>query len=132
MHRIIVARVFLGLAALACGPALAEFSAEGQLTDLRCGPSPLLAPHFDDIEACGFSGDVSNAVLYSAKGQPRMRLAYQRGERRRSEALWDDGSVRNLQETGKPRDLVEYLSDGGRSLRRETGYDDNGRKAFGK
>ena len=92
----------------------------------------MLAPHFDDIEASGFSGGVSNAVLYSAKGQPRMRLAYRRGERRRSEALWNDGSVRNLQETGQPRDLVEYVSDGGRSLRREAGYDDNGRKAFGK
>ena len=186
--------------------ASAEFSAEGQLTDLRCGPSAVLAPHFDDAKACGFSGGVSNVVLYGTKGQSRMRLAYERGERRRSETLWDDGSVRNLQEAGpraglertfaadgvkrketawvlqdvpgrpagdrphrvvtleqefhesgklvqekrwragergvepvseqhwylngQPRDLTEYISDGGgRSLRRETGHHDNGRKA---
>ena len=80
--------------------ASAEFTAQGQLSELSCAPRPVLAPDFDDAKACGHGGSVSAVSLYGGKGQVRARLAYERGDRRRSEQLWESGSVRELQEIG--------------------------------
>jgi antitoxin component YwqK of YwqJK toxin-antitoxin module len=180
--------------------ASAEFTAQGQLAELRCTSRPVLGTDFDDKTACGHDGAVSAVVLYSGKGQPRGRVAYEHGERRKSETLWDNGAVRELQETtatggversfaadgtkrhevqwvalagdrpgrivtvdqefhesgklvrerrwragergdepvsesrwylnGQPKELAEYVSENGRTLRRETLYHDNGKKSF--
>jgi antitoxin component YwqK of YwqJK toxin-antitoxin module len=79
--------------------AVAEFTPQGQLADLRCAPRPVLGSDFDDKTACGHAGALSNVTLYSAKGQPRARVSFERGERRKSESLWENGAVRELQET---------------------------------
>ena len=79
--------------------AVAEFTPQGQLADLRCAPRPVLGADFDDKTACGHAGAASNVTLYSAKGQPRARISFERGERRKSETLWESGSVRELQES---------------------------------
>jgi antitoxin component YwqK of YwqJK toxin-antitoxin module len=78
--------------------ASAEFTPQGQLSELRCAPRPLLGPDADDAHWCGHAGGASNVVLYSGKGQAKARLAFDRGERRRSELLWDSGAVREAQE----------------------------------
>ena len=80
--------------------ASAEFNVQGQLSELRCAPRPALGPDFDDAKACGHGGAVSSVPLYGGRGQLRARMSYERGERRRSEMLWESGSVRELQEIG--------------------------------
>ncbi|MDQ2927030.1 MAG: hypothetical protein M3R22_02520 [Pseudomonadota bacterium] len=78
--------------------AYAEFTMQGQLYELRCAPQPVLGKDFDDRAACGFAGAASSVVLYSGKGQPHARVSFERGERQKSETLWDSGSVRDVQE----------------------------------
>ena len=78
--------------------AAAEFTAEGRLYELQCGPRPVLAPDADDAHWCGHVGGASDVVLYSGKGVAKARVSYERGERRRSELLGDSGVVRELQE----------------------------------
>ena len=80
--------------------ASAEFNEQGQLSELRCAPRPVLGSDFDDAGACGHGGGPSSVVLYGGKGQPRARVAYERGERRRLEQLGDNGNVRELQVSG--------------------------------
>ena len=80
--------------------ASAEFTPQGQLADLRCGSKPALGSDFDDRSACGFAGSPSNITLYDGKGVARARVSYERGERRKSETLWESGAVRELSEVG--------------------------------
>lgn len=77
--------------------AVVEFTADGKLADLRCASSPVFGNDFDDRAACGFGGVVTT-VLYNSKGQPSSRIAFERGERRKTETLWDSGAVRELRE----------------------------------
>ncbi len=79
--------------------ALATFTPQGQLSDLRCAPRPLLAPAVDDANLCGHQGDKPATVtLHADDGSVRSRLSHERGERRKSETLWDNGRVREQQE----------------------------------
>ena len=78
--------------------ASAEFTPQGQLAELRCGSKPVLGGNFDDKAACGFAGGASKVTLYSGKGVAKARLSYERGERKRSETLWENGAVRELSE----------------------------------
>ncbi|MCE9660708.1 MAG: hypothetical protein K8R60_19435 [Burkholderiales bacterium] len=78
--------------------ASAEFTSDGRLSELRCTTKPVLGSDFDDKAACGFAGGAANVTLYSGKGVAKARVAYERGERRRSETLWESGSVRELSE----------------------------------
>ena len=180
--------------------ASAEFTAEGRLADLRCGARPVLGADFDDKAACGFAGSASNVTLYGGKGVAKARLSFERGERKKSETLWDNGAVRDVAElsaaggversfaadgtkrrevqwttlagerprrvttldqefhesgklvrerrwkpsergadlqlettwylNGQPKTRSEYAVADGRTTRRETGFHDNGRKAF--
>ena len=79
--------------------AVVEFTAAGSLAELRCGPRPLFGAEFDDAAACGHAGGVSTVLLYGSKGQVQTRIAYERGERRKVESLWESGAVRELRET---------------------------------
>ena len=78
--------------------ASAEFTTDGRLADLRCASRPVLGADFDDKAACGFAGGASNVTLYSGRGVAKARLSYERGERRRSETLWESGAVRDVAE----------------------------------
>ncbi|MEO5844781.1 MAG: hypothetical protein ABIQ33_08060 [Caldimonas sp.] len=79
--------------------ASAEFTADGKLYDLRCAPRAVLGADADDARWCGHAGATSNVVLYSSKGVAKARVAYERGERRKSESLGEGGAVREAQET---------------------------------
>ncbi len=83
--------------------ASAEFTPQGQLADLRCATKPALGSDFDDRAACGFAGGASNVTLYGGKGVAKARVSYERGERKKSETLWESGAVRELSEIGPPR-----------------------------
>jgi antitoxin component YwqK of YwqJK toxin-antitoxin module len=79
--------------------ASAEFTSDGKLYDLRCGARAVLGPDADDAHWCGHIGGPSSVVLYNGKGVAKARLAYERGERRKSESLGESGAVREVQET---------------------------------
>jgi antitoxin component YwqK of YwqJK toxin-antitoxin module len=78
--------------------AVAEFNAQGQLAELRCAARPMLGSDFDDKTACGHAGAASTVTLYASKGQPRARVSFERGERKKSETLWDNGTLREQME----------------------------------
>lgn len=71
--------------------ASAEFTERGQLSALRCGDKPMLAPAVDDVRLCGFVNGPSQVELFDSKGILRSRLAYAAGKRVRSEELYDNG-----------------------------------------
>ena len=79
--------------------ASVEFTETGKPSALRCAAKPVFGAEFDDRVACGHDGRVSTVLLYGGKDRPTMRLALERGERRRSETLWDNGAVRESRET---------------------------------
>ncbi|QTN21409.1 hypothetical protein HZ992_14570 [Rhizobacter sp. AJA081-3] len=182
--------------------AMAEFNEGGQLAELRCGPTALLAPAADDAAWCGHRGGTATVSLYGSKGDLKGRRVYERGEMRKRESLWDSGRPREVVESdakggierqfaadgtkrrelqwqwlggnegskrrittleqefhdsgtlvrerrwavgerggqlasekrwylnGQPRDASEYRNEGGRALRHDTQFHDNGQPAF--
>lgn len=92
--------------------ASVDFDREGRVTDLRCTRQPVFGRDFDDRAACGFAGP-STVTLIGAKGVPVTRLVFVEGERRKTESLYESGSVRELRET-TDTGVVErrYAADG--------------------
>ena len=81
--------------------ALARYTPQGQLGELRCGPRSVLKPDVADDALCGHAADKPVTVaLYADDGTLRSRLTHERGERRRNELLWDNGQLREQQEMG--------------------------------
>jgi antitoxin component YwqK of YwqJK toxin-antitoxin module len=100
--------------------AVAEFTSTGQMSELRCGPTPQLAPDADDAAWCGFSGSKPSTVtLYGENGKARGRTTWERGERRKVEDFWEDGTLRNQQEMSAAGG-VERSFDAKNVKRRET------------
>jgi antitoxin component YwqK of YwqJK toxin-antitoxin module len=98
--------------------ASAEFNAQGQLAELRCGKRALLGPDADDAHWCGHAGAPSQVVLYSGKGVAKARLRYEGGEARGAELLDERGVVRDLRETGASAGSEKSFH-ADRTLRRE-------------
>jgi antitoxin component YwqK of YwqJK toxin-antitoxin module len=78
--------------------AHAEFNDRGQLSRLRCGDKPLLAPAADDARWCGFSGNGSQVEFFSSRGLLTARSSYLGGKRLRHETLNDNGQPSYLDE----------------------------------
>ncbi len=93
--------------------AAVEFTERGQLSALRCGDKPLLAPAADDARLCGFADGPSQVQLFDDKGILRARLSYLAGKRVRSEALYDNGKIASLDEIlGNQRTERRFSSEG--------------------
>jgi antitoxin component YwqK of YwqJK toxin-antitoxin module len=85
--------------------AVAEFSADGKLSELRCAGRAQLAPHADDAAWCGHGNSAPVSVnLYGSGGQIRSTLTHERGALRKSETLWNNG---------KPQRQIENNAQGG-------------------
>ncbi len=93
--------------------AVAEFTPQGQLSDLRCAARPQLAPDADDAAWCGHLAAVASVTLYSEAGKPRGTLVHERGERRKSELLWESGKPREQAETGAEGGVERSFSEAG-------------------
>ncbi|MBT2321607.1 hypothetical protein J7E62_04445 [Variovorax paradoxus] len=120
--------------------ASAEFTERGQLSALRCGDKPMLAPVVDDVRLCGFAGGPSQVELFDSKGTLRSRLAYLAGKRVRSEELYDNGKPavqdeingnqrierRWSSEGVKRREVVFLLVERGAIRQREQEYSEKG------
>jgi len=99
--------------------ASVEFNDRGQLSQLRCGARPVLAPSADDARLCGFAGAPSQVELYDSRGALSSRASYAAGERVRYEQLYGNGKTQLLRENSATRQLErQYAQDG--VLRRET------------
>ncbi|MGO4390280.1 hypothetical protein AB4Z46_02895 [Variovorax sp. M-6] len=93
--------------------ASVEFTERGQLSALRCGDKPVLAPVADDARLCGFGGGASKVELFDAKGTLRSRLSYVAGKRVRSEELYDNGKPAAQDEVvGNQRTERRFSSEG--------------------
>ncbi|NJN00867.1 MAG: hypothetical protein HC793_04735, partial [Aquincola sp.] len=53
-----------------------DFNAQGQLTELRCGPQPRLA---NETALCGHQGKPSSVDLFTERGVLAARVAHERG-----------------------------------------------------
>ncbi|MBO9514623.1 MAG: hypothetical protein J7549_10950 [Variovorax sp.] len=93
--------------------AFAEFTERGQLSALRCGDKPVLAPAADDAKLCGFDNGPSRVELFDGKGILRSRLAYLSGKRVRSEDFYDNGKPAAQDElVGNQRTERRFSSEG--------------------
>lgn len=99
--------------------ASGEFNDRGQLSQMRCGGRPVLAPAIDDARLCGFAGGPSQVELFDGRGNLASRSSYASGERVRYEQLYGNGKTQLLRENSATRQLErQYAQDG--VLRRET------------
>ncbi|WPH13528.1 toxin-antitoxin system YwqK family antitoxin [Variovorax paradoxus] len=99
--------------------AFVEFTERGQMSALRCGETPMLAPAADDARLCGFVGGPSQVELFDAGGTLRSRLSYLSGKRVRSQSFYDNGKPSVQDEiVGSQRTERQFSSEGVK--RRET------------
>ena len=120
--------------------ASVEFTERGQLSALRCGDKPVLAPVADDAQLCGFGAGASRVELFDTRGILRSRLSYAAGKRVRSEDLYDNGKLaaqdevvgnqrieRRFSSEGiKRRELVSLLGERGPIRQREQEFSERG------
>jgi len=99
--------------------AFVEFTERGQISAMRCGETPMLAPAADDARLCGFVGGPSQVELFDAGGMLRSRLSYLSGKRVRSQSFYDNGKPSVQDEiVGSQRTERQFSSEGVK--RRET------------
>lgn len=99
--------------------AFVEFTERGQMSALRCGDAPMLAPAADDARLCGFVGGPSDVPLYDARGILRSRVSYLAGKRVRSQSFYDNGKPAVQDEISGDRRTERHFSSEG-VKRRET------------
>ena len=101
--------------------AFVEFTERGQMSALRCGETPMLAPAVDDARLCGFISGPSQVELFDAGGILRSRLSYLSGKRVRSQSFYDNGKPSVQDEiAGSQRIERQFSSEGVK--RRETAW----------
>jgi len=93
--------------------ASVEFTEAGQLSALRCGEKPVLAPAFDDAKACGFVGGPSQIELFDGSGKVRQRVTYAAGKRTRWESLYDSGQPESSSEINGTQSVGRRFSSTG-------------------
>jgi antitoxin component YwqK of YwqJK toxin-antitoxin module len=110
--------------------AAAEYRASGQLASLRCGPKPLMAPHVDDAQLCGFDAP-STVNLYAATGELRSTVVLVAGVEQKATTFFDNGKPQAheelLQKVTQKRE-TNYFEDG--TKRREKLWDLSARPAL--
>lgn len=112
--------------------AAVEYTARGQLRELRCGDKPWLGKEADEAALCGFAerGKAVVASLYGDKGELRARLSHLDGIRVATESFWANGKPRSQEEAGAEGRQIErsFAEDGVK--RREVGWIKAGRGRF--
>ncbi|MET0311904.1 MAG: hypothetical protein ABW051_07620, partial [Burkholderiaceae bacterium] len=93
--------------------ASVEFTERGQLSSLRCGDKPLLAPAADDAKLCGFGSASAPVEFFSSRGQLRSRVVHLNGKRLKAESFFDNGKPSQVDETvGTQHTSVRYTPEG--------------------
>lgn len=104
--------------------ASVEYSPSGQLTALRCGPQPLLAPHVDDAKLCGF-GAPSTVNQYSFQGDVRRTSLWIKGVEQKATSFGRSGTPELVEELVGTQKREAFYADGNK--RREKLWDASGR-----
>jgi antitoxin component YwqK of YwqJK toxin-antitoxin module len=99
--------------------ASAEFTSQGKLYDLGCGPRPLLGPDADDAHWCGHVGGPSEVALYDGQGVVKAKLVNERGVRKRSDFFGAGGVLREQRESSAAGGVERTFYESG-TKRRET------------
>ncbi|RYX96783.1 MAG: hypothetical protein EOO28_05805 [Comamonadaceae bacterium] len=101
--------------------AYAEFNERGQLSALRCGEKPLLAPAADDARLCGFGGasaaSPSRIELFDDRGTLSARSSYLAGQRVRHESLHASGQPNYQDEISGSTRVQRYFNTSGEKRR---------------
>jgi len=93
--------------------AVAGFTAKGRLSDLRCFTQPVFAPDFDDATACGFKKGLATVDLYAPREWLAAHVAFDHGERRRIENLWENGKPQQVVDLGATAGTENDFSEDG-------------------
>jgi antitoxin component YwqK of YwqJK toxin-antitoxin module len=109
--------------------AAAHFTANKQLSELRCGPKPLLAPHVDDAALCGFGGKASTVSTFGSDGTLRGTQTLLAGVVQKSTRFYASGKPSDdLERNGTQVKEGFYAEDG--IKRREKLWDESSRPAL--
>lgn len=92
--------------------AVAEFTAQGKLAELRCAPRARLAPHANDAEWCGHAGAPRPVALYASSGDLAENVTYERGALRARDTFYRNGKLRQ-----------QMVTDGSIGIERSFGED---------
>lgn len=99
--------------------ASADFTARGQLSELRCADRPVLAPAVDDRKLCGFAGGGPSQVeTFDGEGVLTGRLRIDAGRVLRRESLYASGRPESIEEIKDGQHTERRFADNG-TLRRE-------------
>ena len=109
--------------------ASVQFNRTKQLTELRCGPKPLLAPHADDATLCGFASKPSTVSTYSSDGKLRSTQTLLAGTVQKAVRFASNGQPTDEEERSGTQRSERFFGDDG-SKRREKLWDESGRPAL--
>jgi antitoxin component YwqK of YwqJK toxin-antitoxin module len=90
--------------------AYAEFTTRKQLSELRCGSKPLLAPEVNDAALCGFEGKPSTVEMFSDSGTLRKRAVLLAGTRTKLVGFHDNGKPSYEEELNAERYVERNFS----------------------
>ncbi len=109
--------------------ASAQFTRTRQLSELRCGPKPLLAPHVDDAALCGFAGSPAVVSTYGSDGKLRSTQTLLAGVVQKAVRFAGNGQPTDEEERSGTRRSERFFGDDG-VKRREKLWDESSRPAL--
>ena len=109
--------------------ASVQFNRAKQVSELRCGPKPLLAPHADDAALCGFAGKPSTVSSYSSDGKLRSTQTLLAGTVQKAVRFASNGQPTDEEERSGTQRSERFFGDDG-VKRREKLWDESGRPAL--
>jgi antitoxin component YwqK of YwqJK toxin-antitoxin module len=109
--------------------AAAHFTPNKQLSELRCGPRPLLGPHADDAALCGYAGKASTVSTYSNDGTLRSTQTLLAGVVQKATRFDSSGKPTEEEERSGNQRTERFFAEGG-VKRREKLWDESSRPAL--
>lgn len=93
--------------------ASVQYTRKGQISELACGPRPLLAPWVDDTTLCGFNGKASTVETFAENGTLRAANTWLNGAATKSVSFHNNGKPASVDEVqGEQRLQQQFSADG--------------------
>ncbi len=90
-----------------------QHTRKGQLSELSCGPRPLLTPWVDDATLCGFNGKASTVETFADNGTLRAANTWLKGINQKSVSFHVNGKPASVDEVqGEQRVQQQYSAEG--------------------
>ncbi len=97
--------------------ASVQYTRKGQLSELVCGPRPLLAPWVDDATLCGFNGKAATVETYAENGTLRAANTWLAGANIKSVGYHANGKPASVDEVQGPQRVQQQFSADGVKLK---------------